>query len=103
MTKIALIAKLSVDESLAADFEAALAQLIDTANTEEGLEIYAAHRDTNDASVYYFYELYTDADALGAHGKGDAMKAAMGALRPFMTGRAEVTTLAPVVAKGLDF
>ncbi len=102
MTKIALIAKLTIDDARGAEFEAALAQLIQTADTEDGLEVYAANRDSNDSSVYYFFELYHDADALAIHGKGDAMKAAMAALGPFLAGRPEITTMVPVAAKGLS-
>ncbi len=102
MTKIALIAKLKIDDSRGPEFEAALAQLIETASTEDGLEVYAANRDAADSSVYYFFEIYRDADALAVHGKGDAMKAAMAALGPFLAGRPEITNLVPVAAKGLS-
>jgi quinol monooxygenase YgiN len=52
--------------------------------------------------VYYFFELYTDGDALGVHGKGDGMKAAMGKFAGLLGGRPEITMMSPVVAKGMD-
>ncbi len=103
MTKISLIAKLTISEGRNADFEAALAQLVSTASEEDGLEVYAAQRDANDPTVYYFYELYTDQAALDVHGKSDAMKHAMAALGPLLDGRPEITKMVPVAAKGLAF
>jgi len=100
MSKISLIAKLTCAEGANDDFEAALAAMIDASAEEAGLEIYSVHRqgDTND---YWFFELYTDHAAHEVHGKGDAMKAAMGAVGPFLAGRPEIMLLTPVAAKGL--
>lgn len=103
MSKISLIAKLSIKEGANADFEAALGALTDAAGEEEGLEIYAAHQDSSSETTYWFYELYSSEDALGVHGKGDGMKAAMGALGPFMAGAPEIMKMTPVSAKGLTF
>ena len=101
MSKIALIAKLTAAEGKADELEAALANLIGAADSEPGLEIYSVHADTSDPGVYWFYELYRDSDALDVHGKGDEMKAAMGALGGLLGGRPEVMRLAPVAAKGI--
>ena len=102
MTKISLIAKLPVAEGKADDMKVALAALIEAASEEPGLEVYSAHQDDKNPNVFYFFELYTDAAAFEVHGKGDAMKAAMGAVGGFLAGRPEITMLSPVVAKGLD-
>jgi len=103
MSKISLLAKLTINEGANADFEAALVALTEAAAEEAGLEIYAAHKDTSSDTTYWFYELYTDDAALGVHGKGDGMKAAMNALGSFLAGAPEITMLSPVVAKGLSF
>ncbi len=102
MSKISLIAKLTAAEGKADALEAALADLIAAAEEEAGLEVYSAHADRAEPGVYYFFEVYADADAMAVHGKGDAMKQAMGALGALLGGRPEVTKLEPLVAKGLD-
>lgn len=102
MSKISLIAKLTAADGKADEMEAALRNLIAAAEEEQGLEIYSAHRDNADSNVFYFFELYTGQDAMDVHGKGDGMKAAMGALGGLLGGRPEVTMLTPVVAKGMD-
>lgn len=102
MSKISLIAKLTAADGKADELRAALANMIVAAEEEAGLEIYSAHVDSSDANVFYFFELYADQAALDVHGKGDGMKAAMGALGGLLGGRPEVTMMSPVVAKGLD-
>ncbi len=100
MGKHSLIAKLTCKDGQAEQFEAELATLIEASNEEAGLEIYSVHRDAD--NVYWFFELYTDDDAVAAHGKGDAMKNAMAATGAFLAAAPEIHRLAPVVAKGLD-
>lgn len=102
MSKISLIAKLTAAEGKAAELEAVLGEVVTAAEEEAGLEIYSAHKDSANEGVYYFFELYTDGDALGVHGKGDGMKAAMGKFAGLLSGRPEITMMNPVVAKGMD-
>ena len=100
MSKISLIAKLTCNEGVTEDFEAALASLIEASNEESGLEIYSAHRGED--NVYWFFEVYADGDAMAVHGKGELMRPAMKALGAFLSAAPEVMVLTPVVAKGLD-
>ncbi len=102
MSKVALIAKLTVAEGKAEEFRAALSDLIAAADSEPGLEVYSAHAADDDPNTYYFFEVYSDEAALGVHGKEEPMRGAMGALGGLLGGRPEVTRLSPVVAKGLD-
>ena len=71
MSKIALIAKLTAQEGKADEFEAALGAMVTASEEETGLEIYSVHRVDDEPGVYYFFELYSDGDALAVHGKGD--------------------------------
>ncbi len=103
MSKISIIAKLVAKEDKAGELEAALGSLIAAADEEPGLEVYSVSRDSENANTFYFFELYSDAEALKTHGKGDAMKAAMGALGGLLAGRPEIHRMAPIAAKGLDF
>lgn len=102
MSKIALIAKLTAADGKADELEAAIANVVQAAEEEPGLEVYAAHKVGDQPGIFYFYELYSDGDALGVHGKGDRMRAAMGAFAGLLAGRPEVTMMSPVGAKGLD-
>lgn len=100
-SKKSIIAKLTCDPDNADALEAALHEGIKASEEEGGLEIYSVHKDPNDAGVYWFFELYTDVDALGVHGKGDGMRAAMKAVGAHLSAPPEVSVLDPVVAKGL--
>ena len=102
MSKITLIAKLTAAEGKAEGLAGALKDLCEAAEEETGLEIYSAHQAQDDPNTFYFFEMYTDGEALAIHGKGDAMKVAMAASAEFLGGRPEVTLLNPVAAKGLD-
>lgn len=100
MAKHSLIAKLVCAEGRNTEFEAELATLIEASNEEAGLEIYSVHRDVD--NIYWFFELYTDDDAVAAHGKGDAMRVAMAATGAFLAAPPEIHRLTPVAAKGLS-
>ncbi len=102
MSKISVIAKLTAADGREDDLEAALATLTAAADEEAGLEIYSVHRAEDEVGVYYFFEVYRDAGAMDAHGKGDGMKAAMGAVGGLLAGRPEIIMMTPVAAKGLD-
>ena len=102
MPKRSIIAKLTCDADKADDLEAALATMVQASDEEGGLEIYSVHKDSNQPGVYWFFELYTDEASLGVHGKGDGMKAAMGAVGALLNTAPEVHVLDPTVAKGLD-
>ncbi len=101
MSKKTIIAKLTCDPDNAEALEAALHEGIKAADEEGGLEIYSVHKDPNEAGVYWFFELYADVDALGVHGKGDGMRAAMKAVGSHLSAPPEVSVLDPVAAKGL--
>jgi len=102
MSKISVIAKLTAAEGKSGELEAALRGVVAAASEEEGLEVYSAHAADDEPGVYYFFEVYADQAAVDVHGKGDGMRAAMGAFGGLLAGRPEVTRMAPVVAKGLD-
>ena len=102
MSKIALIAKLTAAEGKRADLVASLEKMFPQVDQEPGTEAYVLHEDASDENVVWFYELYTDNDALSAHGSSDAMKEMMGALGGGLVGAApEMHLLRPVRAKGV--
>ena len=103
MAKTALLAKLTAKEGQRDALLAVIADLgMKNVSGEPGTEVYAAHKDQNDDNVVWFYEMYTDSDALAVHGGSDGMKDFGRATAEFMDGRAELIFLEPACAKGLD-
>ena len=103
VAKPALLAKLTAKEGQRDALLAVIADLgMRNVSGEPGTEVYAAHKDAGDENVVWFYEMYSDGDALAAHGGSDEMKEFGRATGEFMAGRAELIFLEPVCAKGLD-
>lgn len=103
MSKITLVAKVKAAEGKAAELRAAITNAIAAADSEPGLLVYAASEDSSNEGHFQFFEVYENKEALDVHGKGDEMKAAMGAVGGLMDGRPEITFMTPIAAKGLDF
>jgi quinol monooxygenase YgiN len=101
MSKRAVLAKLTCKEgSRDAAVEVLKGQVAAVAG-ETGTEVYALHVDDADAVTIWFYELYTDAEALKFHGGTEAMKALGPQIAPHLAGRPELIMLTPMAAKGL--
>jgi quinol monooxygenase YgiN len=102
MSKVAVLAKIrsapGKRAELAKEFQAAFAHV----ENEAGTLTYILHEDTKDEDLLWFYEIYTDQEALQAHGKSEWMKAMGPKLGPLMAGRAELTFLTPVGGKGFQ-
>ena len=101
MSKVAVIAKLVAQAGKRDDLENALKTALDTASGEAGTLVYALHRDNKESDILWFYELYTDEDALKAHSSSDAFKALGPAIGAFLAGRPELHMLSPVGGKGI--
>jgi len=99
--KVAVLAKIPAQPGKRDELVKALEAAIDNANTEAGTLLYILHTDPKDPDTVYFYELYTDQDALTAHGTSDRFKAIGASLRELAGGRPELTMLTPVMGKGL--
>lgn len=101
--KIAVFATITAKPGKGDEVAAALATMFGPVASEDGTEVYALHRKQGEPDTILFYELYSDADSLGAHGSSEAMKAVGAGLRDLVTGRPEITMAVPVQAKGLAF
>ena len=99
--KVAVLARIPAQPGKRDDLVAALNAFIDNANTEAGTLLYILHTNDKDPDAVFFYELYTDQDALTAHGTSDAFKEIGKGLRDLAGGRPELTFLTPVIGKGL--
>ncbi len=103
MTKTALFAKLTAQDGK----RDALLEVISTKGMtnvagEPGTEVYIAHKDQNDANVVWFYELYSDGEALKAHGGSEGMRDFGRAIKDLVAGPPELTFLDPASGKGVD-
>ena len=96
-----MIAKLTAAEGKREELIAAFEEYFPALENEPGTETYVLHEDSGDPNVVWFYELYTDNDALGAHGSSEAMQALGPKLGALLAGRAELSLLQPRKAKGL--
>ena len=102
MPKPVIIAKLTAQEGKRDELVVAFGRMIDhvTAN-EPGTEVYVLHTDDADPNVAWFYEMYSDKAALGAHSTSDTMKSVGRELAGLMAGRPEIIMLTPAAGKGL--
>ncbi len=102
MSKPALIAKITAAEGKRDELIAACQKMIDYVTASEpGTEVYVLHTDGKDENVVWYYELYSDKDALTTHGTSEAMAAFGKEIAPLLGGKTEITRLSPVSGKGL--
>lgn len=98
---IAVFARLEAQPGRRDDVIEALAPVLAAAESEEGTLVYAMHVSEREPDGVRFYELYTDDDAMRAHGSSDAMRDAGAALASLLTGPPEIVRATPAAAKGL--
>ena len=102
MPKVAAIAKLTAADGQRDALVKVMEQLVDAAQDEKGTEFYVLNLDNKDPNVIWFYELYTDQDALSAHSGSDTMKAIGSQLGGLVAGAPELNFLTPHRAVGVD-
>ena len=96
-----MIAKLTAVDGKRDELAAVLEKIFPAVEQEDGTEAYILNEDLGDDNVLWFYELYRDNDALGAHGSSDAMKEMLGSLGGLVGAPPEMHMLQPRRAKGL--
>jgi quinol monooxygenase YgiN len=99
--KVAVFARIPAQPGKRDELVKALQAAIDNANTEDGTLTYIMHVDDKEPDAVFFYELYTDQDALTAHGTSDRFKEIGKSLRDLAGGRPDLQILTPVIGKGL--
>lgn len=102
MAKVAAIAKLVAAEGKQDELRSALQDLVTAVGEEPGTLVYALNVDQADPKVFWFYELYADADAAKAHSSGTALREAGAKLGGLLGGAPEIHRLEPVAAQGLS-
>ena len=101
MGKVCLLAKIVAHDGKADELVAAFDSMFAHVEQEPGTEVYVLNRSAQDPDVFFFYELYTDGDALTAHGGSEAMKAAAPIFGPLIK-ESEMIVGEPVKAVGLS-
>ena len=100
MSKISMMGTITCQDGKADEMAAVLAQMVEAARDEPGVEIYSYHRGEDDR--FWFFALMTDAEAMQQHGQSDAMKAAMQAFGPLAAEPPHMSVTTPVAALGFD-
>lgn len=98
---VALIAKLTAKAGQRQALVDALQPVVDAVADEPGTLGYVLNLDDKDENVVWFYELYSDRDALKSHSTSEAMTAAIPKLGEVLEGGMELHRMTPVAAKGL--
>ncbi len=100
MSKVTMIGTFSCKDGAAEEMEAVLADMVEAARGEPGVEIYSYHR--GEGNTFWFFALMSDAESMQQHGQSDAMKAVMGRFMPLMEDRPQMSPTTPIAAIGLD-
>lgn len=101
MPTVAVFAKLVAKTDQRAAVQTALEKLVASTKSEDGTLLYGLHQESSNADVFWFYELYADNDALGAHSGSDAMAEALGTLGNSLAEAPMLIVTNPLQAKGL--
>ncbi len=102
MSKVSLIAKLTLQPGKRDDFVAAFAPMMEAVKDEAGTELYILNFQDDDEHVVWVYELYTDSDAMAVHSGSEAMTALFGALGDLLGGAPELIACTPHMAEGIE-
>jgi quinol monooxygenase YgiN len=101
MSKVGVWVKLEIQPGKRDEAVAIINEALQAVEAEEGTLIYVLNSDPSDDNVLYFYEAYSDQDALNAH-VGAPWFAAFGPkLGPVLAARPAMTFLSPLGGKGL--
>jgi quinol monooxygenase YgiN len=96
MSKVSVVAKLTIKGDKADEFPAQWDSLIEHVDANEpGTEHYVLHRSTTEPNVFYVTEVYENQAALDAHMGSDAFGAFGASLGDFVE-NADLQFLAPV-------
>lgn len=95
----ALIAKLVAQPGKRDDLVAVLTKMLPAVQEEPGTLTYIMHTCEAQPDAVIFYESYADADAMKAHSRSDAMRAAGKEMAGILAGAPEITVLEEIARK----
>ncbi len=102
MSQVSAIAKITAQPGKRDEMIAAFQPMLDHVETEEGTLRYILMKDTGDENVVWFYEQYSDGEALKTHGTSDMMKQVGMSMRDLAAGRPEIMICTPVGGKAAE-
>jgi (4S)-4-hydroxy-5-phosphonooxypentane-2,3-dione isomerase len=100
VSRVAIVARVTVKEGKAGEYVAAFAPLLEQAEKEPGTLLYAVHRSKDDPRVFWTTEVYADDDAFAAHNGSEAHAAASPVFTDLIAA-ADVIIGETLLAKGL--
>jgi quinol monooxygenase YgiN len=101
VAQVSVIAKVTAKPGKRDELLDQLRLLAKATESEAGTLLYSANTSTTEPDVVWFYEVYSDQQALVAHGGSAAMKAAGQAFADLLAGRPELHVCEPVTGKNL--
>ncbi len=102
MSKTSVFAHIVAKPEHLEEVQSLLEGLVASTADEAGTEQYVLTQDAGDGASFWFFELYTDDDALGVHSGSDAMAAAIGGLDGKLAEAPALHVTRPVKAKGIE-
>ena len=99
MSDIVLFAKITAKPGSEEGMVEALKALVAASSEEPGCRIYAAHQQDDTPTVFWFYEVYDDEEALAVHARGPLMTEARGRVREHGASAPEVFRVTPIATK----
>ena len=102
MSQTSLIVKMVFQDGKRADALASFEKARPAVLAEDGTLVYSLHLDAGDENTLWVFELYSDGDALAAHGGSDALKQLFEEIGPLFAEAPAMSMATPVDgAKGL--
>ena len=100
MSKVSLWVRIPVKPGTRAEATAAFQFAVDNVQHEAGTINYIVLEDAADPDAIFVFEVYSDHDALAAHGGSDWFKEFGPKLAAFIDGKPEMRFLNPLMGKG---
>jgi autoinducer 2-degrading protein len=100
LSRVAIVARVTVKEGRAEEYIGAFAPLLEQARKEPGTLLYAIHRSKDDPHLFWTTEIYADDAAFAAHGASEVHAAAAPVFTELIA-RADVIVGETLMAKGL--
>ncbi|MGF7238991.1 MAG: putative quinol monooxygenase [Frankia sp.] len=100
MSRIAIVARVTVKEGRAGDYVAAFGPLLEQAEREPGTLLYTVSRSKADPRMFWTTEVYADDAAFAAHSSGE-VHAATSPVFAELIAESDVIVGETLMAKGL--
>ncbi len=98
--KVSVMCTFTCRDGKAVEMEALLADMVEAALDEPGVEIYSFHR--GDENTFWFFGLLSDSEAMSRHNQSDVMKVYVAEFGSLVESPPHVSVSLPVAAIGLD-